>query len=239
MTQAQPDFFEEHQDSSGFEVIIVPDFFLLGTFSDYLGIFHFKDKETQLDKYFPYEEGVARYVNNFIFEKYLNKAHLKFEKSGHSVLYLPALAQKLHSEYFDEKGNFIDDKLDTEEKKYSFLLGAYLRYGKHIEDNIYKIQIVNSLKDKLLYGILKDLESDKIVYKYLRGYLPSSDIFYFEAAPRMIKYFKTVEKENQELRKKRQQHYDFIFKSKKGKELQKKFDAQEEELIKSLQLIFQ
>ena len=227
------------KDSVNFEVKINPDFFLLGTFSDYMGRFQYIDRENQIDRYYPYEESLAKYINSFIFQNYNSKCELKLEKTRNSELFNSELAKQLHREYFDEKGNFIDEKLDTEEEKYSFLLGVYLRYGQHLDDNIYKIQVANSPKDKQLYRILKDLESDKIVYKFLRGYIPSPDIFYFVATPRMIKYFNIIEKEYQELNRARiEQTYGKLFESEQGKQLKEKFETQEKELIKSLKLVF-
>ncbi len=230
--------FGQPKDSVNFEVKINPDFFLLGTFSDYLGRFEYIDRKTQIDRYYPYEENLANYINKFIYQNYNVKGRLEFEKTRHSELFNSSLAKQIHSEYFDEKGNFIDDKLDSDEKKYSFLLGVYFRYGEQVTDNIYKIQVANSPKDKQLYKILKDLESDKIVYKFLRGYIPSSDIFYFVATPRMVKYFKTIETENQELKKaEKKQLYGEIFKNEEGKQLKELFQIHEKEFIKSLKMI--
>lgn len=107
----------------------------------------------------------------------------------------------LNYKYFDEEGDFENEKLDTEEKMYSFLLGVYLRYGEQLKGNIYQIHISSSAKNKVIYQVLKELECDKIVYKYLRDFLPSLDIFYFQATPRMIKYFNEVEREKEELQK--------------------------------------
>ncbi len=231
--------FGQPKDSVNFEVKINPDFFLLGTFSDYMGRFQYIERENQIDRYYPYEESLAKYINSFIFHNYNSKCELKFEKTRHSELFNSELAKQLHSEYFDKKGNFIDQKLDSEDKKYSYLLGVYLRYGQHLEDDIYKIQVANSSKDKELYRILKELEADKIVYKFLRGYIPSSDIFYFVATPRMIKYFNIIEKEYQELNRARiEQTYGKLFESEQGKQLKEKFETQEKELIKSLKIVF-
>lgn len=224
------------KDSTNFEVIINPDFFLLGTFSDYLGRFQYIDREIQIDRYLPAEESLSEYIIDFINQYYYSGSELKLAESRHSKILNPRLAKQLHSEYFDKNGKFIDDKLDTEEKKYSFLLGVYLRYGQHLDNNIYKIQVANSPKDTQIYTILKDLESDKIVYKFLRGYLPSSDIFYFVATPRMIKYFNTVEKEYNELNMARKELiYGKLLEREHAKQIIENLDA---ELIKSLKMIF-
>jgi hypothetical protein len=230
--------FGQPKDSSNFEIKIHPDFFLLGTFSDYLGRFQYIDRENQIDRYYPYEESLAKYLNSYIYQNYNQKGELKVEKTKHSKLSLPALAKKIHSEYFDEAGNFIDQKLDTDEKRYSFLLGLYLRYGEKLDDNIYKIQVVNSPKDKPLYSILKELECDKIFYKFLRGYIPSSDFFYFAATPRMIKYFNTIDKENKELIESKKQKFGDSIDAEKRKELNAHREFEQTKLVESLKTVF-
>ncbi len=175
------------KDSTNFEATINPDHFLAGTFSDYLGRFQYIDKATQIDKYYPYEEPLATFIGNFLIKHYSIQAAPQFEESRNSIILSPALASRLHNEYFDAKGSFIYGKLDTEEKKYSYLAGVYYRFGEQLEGNIYKLQLANSPKAKQLYQLLNDLECDKIVHKFLRGNIPSSDIYYFVATPRMIR----------------------------------------------------
>ena len=235
-----PDIFSQSnfgkpKDFTNFDVKINPDFFLLGTFSDYNGRFQYIDRKTQIDRYFPYEESLANYITNFIKQHYEVKVETKFAESRHSEIFSPQLANRMHNEYFDFNGNFINLKSDTEEMKYSFLLGTYYRYGEHLEGNIYKIQDANSQKNKEICQILKDLGCDKMVYKFLRGYIPSSYIFYFAATPRMIKYFNLVRKDKEQLQK---SYYDKIFEGEKGKELQQRSNKERNKLIKSLQVIF-
>nr|WP_315147108.1 hypothetical protein [uncultured Flavobacterium sp.] len=227
------------KDSINFKTEINSDFFILGTLSDYMGRFQYVDRKNQIDRYYPYEEPITKYIAKFINENYKIVVDTVFKTSRHSEFFSSKLAKEIHTKYFDEKGSFIDSTLNSEVKKYSFLTGVYYRYGEHLEGNIYKIQIANSPKDKEIYQILKDLECDKLTYNFLRGYIPSSDIFYFEATPRMIKYFNTVKKEKEELQK---SYYEKIFKgiysSEKGDELKKKDEEIQNELIKSLKFIF-
>ncbi|MBT0552399.1 hypothetical protein [Riemerella anatipestifer] len=231
--------FGQPKDSANFDVKIDPDFFLLGTFSDYMGRFRYIDRENEIDRYYPYEEVLALYINDFIHQNYNIESQLELENAKHSRIISPSLAKKIHGEYFDEKGRFIDSKLDTNEKKYSFLLGCYLRYGEQLDGNIYKIQVANSPKDKQLYFILKELECDKIVYKFLRGNIPSSDIFYFVATPRMIKYFNTIDKLNKKLQ---DSFYDVVLgKAIKGNKRKRKieeFKEEQNQIVKNLKAIF-
>lgn len=231
--------FGEPKDSANFETKINPDFFLLGTFSDYLGRFHYIDRKTQIDRYHSHEETLAIYISEFILKNYQIRVDFEFEKGRNYEMFSPTLAKQMHDKYFDKNGDLFDETLDTEEKKYSFLLGAYYRYGELLDGNIYKIQVVNSSKDKQLYRILKELDCDKIVYKFLRGYIPTSNIFYFVATPRMIKYFKTIEKEKEVLRKSfLKTMFHEKFEEEKLEDLNEKIGEHQRELIKGLKLIF-
>lgn len=230
--------FGEPDDSISFKPEINPDFFLLGTFSDYMGRFQYVDRKKQIDKYYPYEEPITKYITKFINEHYGISVDTVFKTSRHSEIFSPKLAREIHLKYFDKNGNFIDSTLDTEGKKYSFLTGVYYRYGEKLEGNIYKIQVANSPKDKEIYQILKDLQCDKLVYKFLRGYIPSSDIFYFEATPRMIKYFNVIGKEKQELQKSYDNYIEKILEGEQGAKAKAMTSEMQKELIKCLQLIF-
>lgn len=107
-----------------------------------------------------------------------------------------------------------------------------------MDDNIYKIQIANSPKDKQLYTILKELECDKIVYKFLRRNIPSSDIFYFVATPRMIKYFNSIDKVNKELNESKVQIFTGKFEGEKGDEIKQITKSEKLKLVESLKIIF-
>lgn len=230
--------FPQPKDSSNFEIKINPDYFLLGTFSDYINRFYRIDKNTQIDIYDADEESLAKYISTFIVQHYNIKNEVKIISSRHSQIIIPSLAQQLNTRFFDEKGNYLNITLDSEDKMYSFLLGAYYRYGKHLDGNIYKIQVANSQKDIFLYRILKDLECDKLVYKFLRGYIPSSDFFFFEATPRMIKYFKTIEKEKEILDNSFLKNTLNSLSEDKKSEIKETLNQYDKEIIKNLKAIF-
>lgn len=112
--------FGQPKDSANFEVNIHPDFFLLGVFSDYVGIVHFIDRENQIDQFEPYEENLAKYINHYIHSNYNIEGELKFDIAKHSALYSPLLVKKLQSEYYDKEGNLLDNKIDNDEKNIRF-----------------------------------------------------------------------------------------------------------------------
>jgi len=188
-----------YKDSVNFEVKIDPDFFLLGTFSDYMGRFAYINRGTQVDRYYPYEESLAKYIADFIEERYDIKVDTQLIPSRNIEIFSRSIAAKLHS-YYDDKGILKEDIFDNEEKMYSFLTGTLLRYGENIFDNIFFISVSNSPKRNQIYELLKTLECNKIIYKDYRGNIPNVTKFYFEASPRIIKYFNVIRNENMSIR---------------------------------------
>lgn len=180
------------QDSTNYTLNVIPDYFMLGTFSDYLDRNYGRNKEVNIDKYAPTEKELLSYLATYLQENYQVKVEQKVYNDLNSELNNPQLAQYFNK-FYTEQGDLIDDNFDKDEnKKYSFLLGMYIRYGEKVYDNVYKIRIVNSSKDKIIYPLLKELGSNKIYYKILRDHIPVSEYFYFEATPKMVKYFESV-----------------------------------------------
>jgi hypothetical protein len=180
-----------YKDSTHFEAKINPDYFLLGTFSDYMGRFAYIDRETQVDKYYPSEEFLAKYIADFIEKNYDIKVDTQFCELRHSKIFSRPIAEKLHR-YFDEKGRLEKGIFDSEEKMYSFLTGVLLRYGGIFFDNIFFISVSNSPKRIEIYELLRSLGCNNIIYKDYKGLVPVTTEFYFEATPRIIKYYNLI-----------------------------------------------
>lgn len=221
------------EDSSNYKVAILPSYFLLGTLSDYMGRFQYIDKRKQVDRYYPYEEPIINFLTEYIKINYGLVVDTIFKKSRHSEMYSKQLTQILNKFYGDD-GNLIDSLFNTEEEIYSFLLGNYYRYGERLTDKIYKIQIVNSPKDKLLYPMLKKVHCDRLLYKFLRN-IPSSHVFYFEAPPRLIKYFNTVKVEKEKISA---SYYTKIIAPIYKDNLKGKYEEYKQEEIKEIEKVF-
>lgn len=190
---------KKHRDTLGFTARLHPDFFLLGTFSDYMGRFRYVDRTTQVDRYYANESTLAEYISGYINTNYPVKVKPEFGKQGNSEIFSTEIAEKFQ-QYYTTEGYLKDGILDTEEKAYSFLTGVLLRNGQLLFDNVFRIQVYNSARHKEIYTLLKDLQCDKIIYKKLRNNIPVSDIFYFEATPQVIAYYNLIKKENTVLR---------------------------------------
>lgn len=104
-----------------------------------MGRFQYIDRKSQIDRYHPYEEPMARYIARFITEHYKIIVDTVFTTSRYSEIFSPVLANEIHVKYFDENGRFIDSTFNSEVGRYSFITGVYYRFGEHLEGNIYKI----------------------------------------------------------------------------------------------------
>ena len=230
----------QFKDTINFEATIDPDFFLLGTFSDYRGRFEYINRSTQVDHYYPYEESLANYIADFIQINYDIDVVTRFNESRNSEIFSRIIAGKLHV-YYDKEGKFKEGIFDTEEQMYSFLTGAFLRYGRNLFDNVFCISVSNSPKWMVIYELLKDLECNKIIYRNLRGNVPNVTLFYFEATPRMLKYFNIVKNENEIIRS---EYKNAVMKmlEQSGKEILEdiisKSEEAEKELENSIKIVF-
>lgn len=175
-----------HPDSSVFQFSLSPDHFLIGTLNGYLGRKYFNPKENTIDNYKD-----AKHLKNYIFE-FIKEHYQTIPDNSKSEYLEDQKVATIINSYFDKEGKILIKELENENELYSYILGKYLKYGEHLDADIYKIQIVNSFEGDLVYKSLKQLGCDKILYKRYRGYIPNSQIYYFEATPRMIKYFKSL-----------------------------------------------
>lgn len=227
---------KDEAELANYRVHIFPDAFLVGTFSDYLGRFYFIEKETQIDRYNPKEKSIAKYISFFISNNYKIKNELITKNDNYLELYIPNLAKRLHTSFYQENGYVAENKFVTEEEKLSFLLGVYYRNGEQLKDNIYQINLINSPKQKIIYSLLKELGCEKIIFDSEQNQLPQTFNFYFVATPKMIKYFDYLKQEKAQLTFESMSfiddsNKDFEGTTKKNKKIRKEF-------IKNLEFIF-
>jgi hypothetical protein len=123
------------QDSANFAATILPDYFILGTLDDYMGRSSYVDREKQVDRYYPFEEPIIKFMLEYIRTNYNIACDTIFLNSRHGGLYSPSMAKKLNG-YYAATGNLTDSLFKTEEQVYSFLLGNYYRYGEKLANNI-------------------------------------------------------------------------------------------------------
>ena len=172
------------------QVRINSTFLLLGILNDYIN-YNYGNIKNKFDSYNSGEKPLKNFVDS-IAKKDFN-VNLIEEKNN---LISEKLSNLMNSFYI---GNNLNDSLfNSNEKKLSFLLGVYYRYGEKINDNIYIIQLANSSKHKNVYEYLKELNCQNILFKRLDNY-PRIYKIYFQPTDIMKKYFKTIETEKNKL----------------------------------------
>lgn len=180
-------------------------FFLLGTLNDYMGR-KWVAKGEVFDRYYQFEKPLMKFVDSLVKKEY-KIVLIEKDNSFNSE----EMADKMNSFYVEN--DLIDSLFTTKEKKTSFLLGAYYRYGEKVTDNIYKIQIANSHKHIEIQQILISLGCKNIFYKRLQN-IPVQHIMYFESNDLIKAYFETIELEKEKL-------FDSLLKSFRSNKLSK------------------
>jgi len=180
-------------------VSIDPVYFVLGTLSDYMGRFSYVKREKQVDRYYPVERPMVNYLTLYIKTELNITVDTIFEKSNHSEMYSDELSKKLNS-FYGEKDELLSNKFETKKQFYSFLAGAYYRYGEKLDSSIYKIQLTNSPNHHICYELLKKSGCENVLYEYLKN-IPAQFIYYFAPTDELKKYFNSIELENEILKK--------------------------------------
>lgn len=168
-----------------------PLYFVLGTLSDYMGRFQYVDRERQIDRYYPFEKPLVKYLTCYIKKELNIEVDTVFEKSNHSEMFSYELSKTLNS-FYGEKDELLNSKFETKNQICSFLAGVYYRYGEKLDSSIYKIQLANSPKHQNCYEFLKKVGCENIFYQYLRN-IPAQFILYFEPTDELKKYLDHIE----------------------------------------------
>lgn len=86
-------------------------------------------------------------------------------------------------------GRLKENMFKTDKQKYSFITGAFVRYGTH-NDSTYYIRVYNSLsKVRVLSKLLKEMKCKNVEYKIKKGYIPTAHTVYFSPTSKMKDYF--------------------------------------------------
>lgn len=176
-------------DSAGYVPYIIPDYFILGTLSDYMGRSQYVNERDQVDKYYPYERPLLDFL-----VKYAEKTLLLALDTSHLKSYSAKLAKQLNCFYGADE-ILIYDLFTTREQVYSYLTGVYYRYGIKLSGSYYKIERSNSFQNHITTQLLQSAFSTKIYFHYLHDHIPVIGKFYFDAPPKLIKYFNWIEDE--------------------------------------------
>ncbi|NHM06663.1 hypothetical protein G4D82_05480 [Flavobacterium sp. CYK-4] len=171
-------------------VKINPTFLLLGTLNDYIK-HNYGARPNQFDRYYDYEKPLMAFVDSLAQKEF--KLQFAVERSA---FISEKLSRKMDSLY---SGDAIDESLiNQQQKKFSFILGVYLRNGEKINNDCYQIQLANSPKHDYVYRLLKQLACSKVFYKELPSN-PRQHIFYFQPSDVLKKYLDTAQRLTQKL----------------------------------------
>lgn len=151
-------------------------FLLLGTLSDYMGRFAYIDKPNQVDRYYHYEESLIEFIDSLAGAD-MNTSVTKVFNNGTYDTYSWLLSEIVNT-YYDENSLLIDSLFRTNEEICSFIAGRFYRYGKQLNDTIYRIQVQNSPDHGFLLALMKRIGCTKVYHKYVKT-LPSHYLYYF------------------------------------------------------------
>ena len=193
-----------------------PNYFLLGTFSDYIGRSQFSAQKDAIERYFPQEKALVNYLNSMLKE---NNIEFKIDsiRNGKEN-YITQLKDlklnvKLNSFYnFDSfdltypkrdtifKGKLKKDIFFNDTQKYSFIAGVYSRYGEEQKGNLYGIRMHNSVnKISVILKVLEDLDASEINYEIIKN-IPTNHLVYFKPNDELKKYLDEVASIKDEIR---------------------------------------
>jgi len=161
-------------------------YFILGTLSDYLGRFYYVNNPDQVDRYFPYEKLLMEFLDSLIFDE----LNIKINVNERDETYSKDLSILVNSFYGNDK-LLIDSLFIDNDQIFSFLTGKYYRYGRVINDSLFKIQLANSPNHKICDTLLKKAGCKNVYFIYLKN-IPAQFIYYFVPPPELKDYFNSI-----------------------------------------------
>lgn len=174
------------------EVVLDKEFFLLGTLDEYLGR---REDATNsvVDWYYPHEGFVVRVLDS-LFKKEYPDLVCETGASGHKQLLSKKLAGRVN-DYFskdgERKGSCMGAKLEkgvfkTDEQKYSYLAGVFLRYGFLVKSD-FRIQFANAAdKVEVCKALFEELGCN-VKFESLKT-IPCANKFYFTPEGKLEEY---------------------------------------------------
>lgn len=219
-------FISHDSNCQGIKFPLDQKSFILGTLYDYRGRYFVASNANEVDYYDLYDKPLVACIDSML--KSTNIQHKKIIKGNKIHIVSDSVAKYVNS-FYDFKnygdsefiknalepifrGSLKDDILKDSLQIYSFLIGAYLRYGENL-DSIYKIQVANSLSKASVYlNLLKKIGCSKISFKHLDG-IPGQHIVYFYPNQKFQNYLTNFES----LRKKLSSSHNLFYKNLLGK----------------------
>ena len=177
------------------------EFLLLGTLDEYMGRRLTGEDDVKVDRYYPYEGGIASVIYTLFKKKYPDLEYT-MEASGHKKLLSKKLSVKVNNYFLLEQkngsrtlinnqwvpiynGNLKEDVFKSDKQRCSYLAGAFLRYGRVQGDSVRIIHFANSggkveVCEKLLKQLgckdIKFLSEDRIPRSNTFSFVPTKKL---------------------------------------------------------------
>ena len=152
-----------------------------------------KDTITLKDEFNLYSESLAHSIEKFYdyapSSRRLYSGDADFLTSNFDSL---TKIKDFYTDYFDTiyTGKLKTNIFETELQKFSFITGAYIRFGGH-SDSIYHISVANSVsKVRALDELLKEIGCSNVEYKIEKNNIPVGHTVFFKPTDELKTYFK-------------------------------------------------
>lgn len=186
------------QDHFSNEHSVNSRFLLLGTLSDYMGRFAYVDKPDQVDRYYHYEESLIKFIDSLARQDMNTSVKEVFNNGTYETF--SWLLSEIINTYYDKNGLLIDSLFRNNDEICSFITGRYYRFGKQLNDSIFRVQIQNSPDHGILLTFLKRIGCTKIYFKYVRT-IPSHYLYYFVPTDELRSFFRQIQEAKSKLEK--------------------------------------
>lgn len=149
------------------------------------------DQISKKDEFELHSKKLAEKIESFYSFKYsgrgTTKKYIDFDSMNiDSLVKTGNFIEKYYDSIFE--GSLKRKVFETEKQKLSFITGAYVRYGSHI-DSVYQIKVFNSnSKVKVLEELLKDVDCKNVVYD-IKLAIPTGHTVSFIPTNQLNEYF--------------------------------------------------
>ncbi len=138
---------------------------------------------------------LSQKMNDFYFFKPSGRGSYSGE-ADFETLNLDSLTNtpEFYKTYFDTiyTGRIKGDIFKNDTDRFSFIAGAYIRFGGE-KDSLYYINVANSIsKVKVATEQLKELKCTNIEYVMKKGYIPVGHTVYFTPTDELKSYFEAI-----------------------------------------------
>jgi hypothetical protein len=196
------------------------DYFILGTFSDYLGREYIDANTCEIDYYSLYEKELGNYIYALILQRY-GEDDTRLQKKGNRYyLYSCPQFKEIDSLYRHSHGLLTKNIFSTDEQALSYMHGVYTRFGNIENDTTYHILVYNSNHGRFFDDIARHYGFTNIK-RVERNTIPHATHVYFTPTEQFLKMIRPTEELKAILLQAKEEKLKKLFGKKLYKELKK------------------